>query len=55
LENINALYIGKGMPQPERIEELNTAARQQMAAMLRNSSVKALKAKGTSGDEPTET
>jgi hypothetical protein len=54
LENINALYIGKGMSQPERIEELNIAARQQMAAMLRNSSVKALKAKDTSGNEPAE-
>jgi hypothetical protein len=44
LENINALYIGKGMPQETRIEELNRLARQQLTALLENSSVKGLKA-----------
>jgi hypothetical protein len=43
LENINAVYINKGMPQSERIEELNHIARAQLAAMLRNDSLKALK------------
>jgi hypothetical protein len=44
MENINAVYINKGMPQPERIVELNHIARSQLAAMLRNDNVKALKA-----------
>jgi hypothetical protein len=44
LENINALYIRKGMPQSERIEELRNAARAQLSALLENSSVKGLKA-----------
>jgi hypothetical protein len=44
LENVNALYINKGMPQAERIEELNRLARSQMAGLLSNSSVKRLKA-----------
>jgi len=44
LENINALYIGKGMPQLERIVELNRAARAQLTALLENQSVKGLKA-----------
>jgi len=43
LENINAVYINKGMPQSKRIVELNHIARAQLAAMLRNDSVKALK------------
>lgn len=43
LENINAVYINKGMPQAERIGELNQIARAQLSAMLRNSSVRALK------------
>ena len=44
LENINALYIGKGMAQEERITELNRLARQQLAQLLDNSSVKGMKA-----------
>jgi len=44
LENINALYIGKGMAQPERIAELNRLARQQLTQLLDNNSVKGLKA-----------
>jgi hypothetical protein len=44
LENINAVYINKEMPQSERIAELNHIARSQLAAMLRNDNVKALKA-----------
>ncbi len=43
LENINALYIGKGMPQEERIEELSRLARQQLTQLLEVSSIKALK------------
>jgi len=43
IENVNALYISKGIPQSERIEELNHLARGQLSAMLRNKSVGALK------------
>jgi hypothetical protein len=43
LENINALYISKGMPQSERIEELNRLARLQLSQLLENSSVKGMK------------
>lgn len=44
LENVNALYIGKGMAQEARITELNRLARQQLAQLLDNSSVKGMKA-----------
>jgi len=44
LENVNALYINNGMPQSERIVELNHIARSQMAALLSNNNVKRLKA-----------
>ena len=44
LENINALFIGKGMSQSERIAELNRLARLQLAAILNTSGVKLLKA-----------
>jgi hypothetical protein len=44
LENINALYIGKGMPQPERVAELNRLARLQLAAIINTSGVKQLDA-----------
>ncbi|MFZ4816732.1 MAG: KilA-N domain-containing protein, partial [Phototrophicaceae bacterium] len=43
LENINALYIAKGMPQSERLQELSRMAREQLTALLENSSVKGLK------------
>jgi hypothetical protein len=43
LENINALYIGKGMAQSERVEELNRLARSQMTALINTSGVRALK------------
>ena len=43
LENANALYINKGIPQSERIDELNHLAREQLSAMLRNKSAGALK------------
>jgi len=43
LENVNALYIGKGISQAERIEELNNMAREQLSAMLRNKSVNTMK------------
>ena len=41
LENINALYISKGLSQEERITELNKMAREQLKAMLKNKSIKA--------------
>lgn len=44
LENVNALYIGKDIPQAERVEELNCLARSQMTALLNTSGVKALEA-----------
>jgi len=44
LENINALCIGKGMPQSERIMELNHLARLQLTAIINASGVKQLKA-----------
>jgi hypothetical protein len=44
LENVNALYIGKGMAQEDRITELNRLARQQLTQLLENSSVKGMKA-----------
>jgi hypothetical protein len=50
LENINALYIGKGLSQSERIAELNRLARQQLAQLLDNSSVKGMKALDTPKD-----
>jgi hypothetical protein len=43
LENVNALYIGKGMAQEERITELNRLARQQLTQLLENNSVKGIK------------
>jgi hypothetical protein len=43
LENVNALYISKGVSQSERIEELNYLAREQLSAMFRNKSVNTLK------------
>jgi hypothetical protein len=43
LENVNALYIGKGMAQEERITELNRIARRQLTQLLENSSVKNMK------------
>jgi hypothetical protein len=46
LENVNALYIGKGMAQEVRITELNRLARQQLTQLLENSSVKGLKLLG---------
>ena len=42
LENVNALYIGKRMSQPERIEELNRLARMQLTAIMNTSGVKRL-------------
>jgi hypothetical protein len=46
LENINALYIANGMPQPERIQKLSAMARNQLSALLDNQSVRALRALG---------
>jgi hypothetical protein len=44
LENINALYIGKDIPQSERIAELNNLARLQLSAIIGTNGVKKLKA-----------
>ncbi|MDR1263883.1 MAG: KilA-N domain-containing protein [Oscillospiraceae bacterium] len=43
LENVNALYIGKGIPQSERIAELNHLARAQLSMVLKNKSVDSMK------------
>jgi len=43
LGNVNALYIGKGVSQLERIEELNRLARLQMAAIVEMGDVNDLK------------
>jgi len=51
LENINALYIAKGIPQPERLQELSHMARSQLTALLGNSSVKGLKALNSGNTE----
>lgn len=42
LENINALYISKGMAQKERVTELNALARAQLSAIIGTSGVKQL-------------
>lgn len=44
LESINAVFIGKGMPQQERITELNHLARSQMVAILDTGGIRQLKA-----------
>jgi hypothetical protein len=51
LENINALYINKGISQSERITELNRLARLQLKALLDNSNIKSLKAIDKLNDE----
>ena len=43
LENVNALFINKGMIQEERITELNSLARQQLAGLFENKSLKGIK------------
>ena len=43
LENINALYISKGISQSERIAELNRLAREQLSSMIKNRSVEGIK------------
>jgi len=43
LENVNALYIAKGLQQGERVAELNRLAREQLSTMLKNKSVGSLK------------
>ena len=43
LENVNALYIDKGVSQSERIVELNRLARDQLSIMLKNKSLNLLK------------
>jgi len=46
LENINALFVGQGMPQTERLESLNTIAKSQLQAITQTNSVMGLKALG---------
>lgn len=43
LENVNALYINKDIPQGQRVTELNRLAREQLSMMLNNRSVDSLK------------
>jgi hypothetical protein len=43
LENVNALYVSKGISQSERIEELNHLAREQLVTMEHNRNVDVLK------------
>ena len=50
LENVNALYISKGIEQSERVGELNHLAREQLSAMLRNKSIDSLKQLGKRAD-----
>jgi hypothetical protein len=38
LETINAEYIQLGLPQPDRLERLNTLAKRQMNALIANPS-----------------
>jgi hypothetical protein len=49
LENVNALFIGKGMPQKERIDELNRIARAQMSAIINTDGVNKLRAMDAGG------
>lgn len=51
LENINALFIAKGLSQSERLQELRRMAREQLTALLGNSSVKGLKALNSGNTE----
>ena len=54
LENLNALFVEKGIAQSERIEELNRLARSQLAAILGTSGIKQLASLNDkeSDDEP---
>jgi len=54
LENVNALYIEKGIPQNERIAELNRIARAQMSAIIKTNGVKKLKAMDAGKGEITQ-
>ena len=42
IENINAELINKGLPQPERLDELNKIARNQVEILRKNNSIKEL-------------
>ena len=46
LENINALFVGQGMPQAERVETLNKIAKSQFEAITKTNTVMGLKALG---------
>lgn len=45
LENLNAVFINKGLPQPERLKELNLIAIQQMMILEDVANRKILKEK----------
>lgn len=51
LENINALYISKGLPQSERIAELNRLAWLQLSAIIGANGVKQLNTLNATDDE----
>lgn len=42
LENLNAIFINEGLPQPQRLKKLNQIAIQQMKILIDNQSVKSL-------------
>ncbi|MFO8128274.1 MAG: KilA-N domain-containing protein [Bacteroidales bacterium] len=46
LENLNAVFIGEGMPQPERLKKLNHIAIGQMRILLQTNADRALKKGG---------
>jgi len=43
MENLNAVFINKGMPQSERLKELNRIAIQQMSVLEKIENRKVLK------------
>ena len=45
MENINALLIRNGIPQSERLLQLNTVAKTQIKSLLNNPTMKKLKEK----------
>jgi hypothetical protein len=46
LENLNALFIREGAPQPERLRKLNQIAIQQMRLLTEDSRIKRLESGG---------
>ena len=54
LENVNALFISKSMPQSERLTELNRLARMQISAIIDTHGVKKLKEMDAAKDKGKE-